>query len=59
MDVILHRKESECVDQGHHGLAMGRGLSHDMYDRSITAMKEQAFAFELRSSQSQSHGNYI
>ena len=59
MDIVLHGKEGECSDQGHHGLAMGSGLGHDMYHRCIIAMKKQVFSFEVRSPQSQSHGNSI
>ena len=44
---MLHGKESECPDQGHHGLAMGRGLSHDMYNQCVIAVKEQGFSLEV------------
>ena len=31
MNVVLHEEKSKGIDQGHHGLAMGGGLSHDVY----------------------------
>ena len=59
MDVMLHGKKSECLDQGHHGLAMGRGLSHNMYNQCIITVKKQTFSFEVRFPQGQSHGDCI
>ena len=59
MDIMLHGKEIECADQGHHSLATGTGFGHDMYNQCIIAVKEQGFFLEMRSPQSQGHGDCV
>ena len=31
INVVLNGENSKGMDQGHHGLATGGGLSHDVY----------------------------
>ena len=47
------------MDQGHHGLATGGGLGHDVDHGCIVAVEEQALALELGSPESQSHGDHV
>ena len=59
MNIVLHGEKSKGTDQGHHGLAMGGGLGHDVDHRCIVAVEEQALSLQLGSPDSQGHGNCI
>ena len=44
LHIVLHGKEHEGTDEGHHGLAAGGGLGHNMHYGCIVTVKKQVLS---------------